>query len=432
MGCVSSTPINNGSAGQDGGGNGIDSGVDGIDSGGTDSATGHGESGGAPASDGGGAGEGGGSDGAIDGSGGSLSLLDCSDPGNATDKKCVRPACAFGGALGTGPKIGCSSGFPEIRFGFVDTASNRLVVAVEMGVQADGNGMILGVDLASGNRTMLSGQYQDPATGTTTKGTGPDLDDVWDVKGAPDGSWVAIVYRSSTLNRQIVRIDPATGNRTSLLNAGSVACTGASNSITPDYSGGLAVGDDGSLYLPLDGNPQGSGYGIAKFSGSPLICSVTSLTGATNAGDNKGSGPANVAVLRGLQFQTGKVWAIADQTASLFSVDVATGNRLRVSSSDSSTTVGTGGTLGVVDLAIGHSVDWTIGQYAGGMFQLASVDPSTGNRTAYMGSRGPVVSAQASNPGVWVYPGSSLLVLTLDNAFILYEPSNDNSNTFSW
>ncbi|MBV9949092.1 MAG: hypothetical protein JOZ69_19745, partial [Myxococcales bacterium] len=215
----------------------------------------------------------------VDGSSGGL-LLDCTRTANASDPRCTGPSCAFAGTLGAGPILGCSSGFPEIRFGFVDPAAGRLVVAVEMGVQSDANGGVFSVDLRSGDRTLLSGQYQDPATGTVARGTGPDLGGVWDVEAAPDGSWLALVAKGSTDNRQIVRVDPATGNRVLVDDFSTLDC-GGGICVTPGYLGGLAVAGDGSVYLGLDDNPVGSGNGVARLAATSTptapACSVISL-----------------------------------------------------------------------------------------------------------------------------------------------------------
>jgi hypothetical protein len=177
-----------------------------------------------------------------------------------------------------------------------------------------------------------------------------------------------------------------------------------------------------------------AGEGAVKFSGSGLgTCSVVTLAQAVTTTDDRGTGPIDVATLRAFHFQApNTIWALADETESLFSIDAMSGNRVRVSSSSAGTMVGAGGSLGTVQLALGNPLIWTIGGFAGGALTLASADPSTGNRTAAPLLNGPAAFAQADNPEVWLVPQSSFLVITGDNAFILYDPATDNSNTLSF
>jgi len=65
---------------------------------------------------------------------------------------------------------------------------------------------------------------------------------------------------------------------------------------------------------------------------------------------------------------------------------------------------------------------WTTGAWAGRDFILTDALVSNGQRTSHDAPKGP---ASFDGPtGVFVHPTKQLLVLVVDNAIVLYDPSN--------
>lgn len=350
----------------------------------------------------------------------------CND--SSKDPRCARPTSNTGASLGAGPAIHGSSGFPAIGEGFID--GRRLVVAVEMGSQYDDLGAVFGIDLVTGDRTVLSGKIEDPAKGPVVVGSGPDLGNVRAVTQA-GSSWMALVSKGSTQALSIIRIDPKTGARTLVrsLDGGVIPCSGSTAKLTIELTNGIAGAPDGTVYAAV-GNISNA-VGIVAISGS--TCNVVTMSGAGGF-ESKGSGPTlnSLDRYKSLKLDGGKLWALHGMSNSLMTIDIATGNRTRVSSGESQTRVGGGDAkVGYKMLAVNGSKVWTSGGWAGSSgFTLTEVLASNGQRTAREGKSGPA-SYNDELTGVWVHPTKPLLVIATDNAFSLYDPATGNSAIIS-
>lgn len=337
---------------------------------------------------------------------------------SAKDPRCGRVSWVAGGSIGSGPAVRGGPGFPSIGDGFVD--GNRLVAAVELGAQSDDNGAIMSFDLTTGDRTIVSGKTEDPAKGPVTVGTGPDLGFVRGV--AQSGStWLALVSKGSTDPVSIIRIDPKTGNRTLEAKIDKPpTCAGSTAKLQIDPTSGIAASPDGTAYVAA-GN-MSRAVTILAFKGGS--CSVVTMSGAGGF-ESKGSGPTIESQdhYRSLRYEGGKIWALHGITNSLMTIDVATGNRARVSSGESSTRVGAGDAkLGYTTLALAGARVWTVGAWAGTRdFILTDALVSNGQRTSHDAPNGPASRDGAT--GVFVHPTKPLLVLVVDNAVVLYDPA---------
>ncbi|MCD0174497.1 hypothetical protein IHN32_00815 [Deinococcus sp. 14RED07] len=134
-----------------------------------------------------------------------------------TDARCVPVSMPAGaGTIGSGPTF-YQGGYEQLRGGFVTPDGKSLIVAVETLRNTDPFGAVMSVDLNTGDRRVVSGYLntvERVGNGVKVQGDRDQLDlyhlgDIFDVKPLPDGSLVAN-------NGQVIRIDPATGNRTLL------------------------------------------------------------------------------------------------------------------------------------------------------------------------------------------------------------------------
>lgn len=368
------------------------------------------------------------SDGDDDGGGGG-SLFDCSASGTDSDPRCNTSTA---GTVGAGPKFtgGLST---AVHHGFI--ADNKLVLAVEFTAVDDVYGGIFTVDLATGDRALVSGKYKDPVNGDVSHGTSPagvSLNQVRDVALGPDGKWYALAAESLQSERLIVAIDPATGNQHVVFNADKTTCTGiSSGQVEFDPDSGIAVGTDGSIYVVLNNLPVSSGKGIARVA-SDGTCTIVTLSGAETTADNHGTGPDVIgSFLYNVTFHNNALALLQFNThSSIITIDPATGNRTMVSVSPDK---GTGPDLATDSMAIAaDGTYWTYNGERNGVFGLVSVDGATGNRTAHDAKYGPAQKEQGDDRGIWVHPDGRHILLQYANAILIYDPATGNSNTLSY
>jgi hypothetical protein len=353
-----------------------------------------------------------------DGGGVSPFPLACSAAKNASDSHCAAPGAVKPGSIGTGPTI-TGSTFPELEGGFVD--GNRIIAAVKYDTAV---GAIMAVDLTTGNRTIVSGTYNDPATGKVVTGTGPDLGGAMDVQRGASG-WYAVSAKG------VFKIDPANGNRTLVWDAAAPAqrCKVGTVEVTP-RTDGLAVDTTDKVYLTLSNNPSKSGVGVVGVLDGK--CEMVSVTGGSV--DRGGGLSIAEAEFHGLRFSAGALWAVEYTSESLFRFALPGGDRTRVSSSMASHVVGEG-ELPVGDGWLGFTADnqvWTTRYFnTGKQLILTPINLATGNRGPFNLADGPVGKGNATNPPIWIHPTSPWLVVGLNNAFVLYDPTTGESYTLS-
>lgn len=357
-------------------------------------------------------------------------LFDCSQAGTDADPRCNT---SMAGTVGSGPKF--TGGLTTtVRHGFV--AGDQLVLAVEFTAADDTYGGIFGVDLKTGNRTLLSGKYKDPVTGDVSKGAGPagkSLNQVRDIALGPNNTWYALAAQNLQANRIVYAIDPATGDQRVVFDAASAPCTGITGvaQVSFDPDSGLAVGGDGAVYLALNNIPQSSGKGVARI-GADGKCTVVTLSGAATSADNHGSGPDVIGTfLYNLTFRDGVLAVLQFNThSSIITIDPATGNRTMVSVSPDK---GMGPDLATDSMAIApDGTFWTYHGQRNGVFGLVSVDPATGNRTAHDAKAGPLKKEQGPDRGIWAHPDGKHILMQYANAILIYDPATGNSNTLSY
>jgi hypothetical protein len=75
--------------------------------------------------------------------------------------------------------------------GYLDVATRTIYVAAANAISGDRLGSFFSVDLDTGDRTLISGPYDDPRMGVGTVGTGPEIGQAFDIEPHPAGGFVA-------------------------------------------------------------------------------------------------------------------------------------------------------------------------------------------------------------------------------------------------
>ncbi len=313
-------------------------------------------------------------------------------------------------AIGSGPSLAPLGGAAALNSGFLD--DRRLVVGAATGYDAHGTalGGIIEIDLTSRSRRVVLGAYQDAARGVVRIETNArlpfTLGPVHDVqRGAlrADGTrpWFAVG------NDGLFAIEPDV-HAAQILSANDlIVCDGISDSMRIAFETLAVDGDDRVLLVANDSS-------IVSFDPRDRSCRLVTSNAAA-------PGPAAHAI-HALRFERDTLWALDD--ASVFRVDLATGERTRTTSPSAYGSVGSGASvLGGARLHVPREGDvWTAGN--GGLF--VRVD-DTGARTRFESSGGPSTTFDIG--GVWSLPDSPVLVATAGSGVVV---ANVFTGSMNW
>lgn len=363
-------------------------------------------------------------------------LLDCSRLGNVDDPRCRETDCDFAGKVGKGVTLACAGSLTELMAGFVDESKNRLVLGLKSTRNFQiPNGVVLSVDLHSGDRTIVSGTYEDAAAGPVSRGDGQQLLDIQGMYSASDGAWLVATGNASA---RVIKIDPVSGNRSVVLDDTLLDCsavTGLDNEAL-DYH--TFIADDKNYYFALS---HGHASGVVKVSSTTFDCSAVTLQSFDDESLDKGSGVsfASLTQFHRLLLQGNKVWALEyAPLKELLSFDLKTGERLRVSSLNSR--VGAGEiAVGAEDMTLNAGAIWSLfedfqseGEGIGSRVELIPSDMPSGNRTAIVPKSGPA-TLNTDIKRIWPAPNSSLFILATEQGAVMWlDPASGASNLFSW
>lgn len=143
------------------------------------------------------------------------------------------------GTVGEGIPFSLGGFTDRVGSGFISEADNALILAFETGGQLDNRGAIMKVDLATGNRTLISGTIDEMDSRgaglayTSDRGNRAqawDLGNVYAVRPGPAGSVYALVDKLGEARSEILKVDLKTGNRT-LVWASKLADDATSSSV---------------------------------------------------------------------------------------------------------------------------------------------------------------------------------------------------------
>lgn len=335
--------------------------------------------------------------------------VNCRDTANAPDPHCTSPTLLGTTMIGAGPRF--VAAYNVVHRGFVD--GNRVVAPIETSSTAS---VIVAVDLDTGDRTVISGQYSAGGPPIIV-GTGNQLPHIFDIQGGPDG-WYALG------NSEVWRIDPSNGNRTRIWSPTSGTPCMLSPATAAYPVNGIAVGADATLYLPVFTTfGTGSGTGI-------VAITATRCTLVSHAGEpvalNRGTGPAIEP--HQLTYRDGKIWSLSVAGEAVGYVDPVTGNRSVVSSTTSGGSGPRAGTTTMALAADGRTM-WTA---CGADLPYVGVDTTTGIRTGHNPAANTPLSVGGGWCTVWAHPRLPLLIVEDVGGFVLYDTATGNSNVLSY
>lgn len=252
--------------------------------------------------------------------------------------------------LGAGPVLADQGSAVEIRYGDLwpeRGESGELITAVSVYTKAPG--FVLGLDLATQERRIISGAYLDPRTGPTTIGEGEMFGEPGYALRGPD-DMIYVYARSEISSGEIWRVDPDDGARTLIwrhgLDSGFAQCMNGVPEERTDPSWtppaplqlqleveGFTVGLDGSFYLTTipNGFPA-PGPALINVAADGSACRVVTMGapefGNTYPAEGIGGGwPLEQYIEEVKQLPDGRL-LINNRT--LMEVDPTTGDRIRI------------------------------------------------------------------------------------------------------
>ncbi|ADV66785.1 hypothetical protein [Deinococcus maricopensis] len=366
-----------------------------------------------------------------------------------TDPRCAAPDTQKAGAIGKGAPIWQGGLYDRIIGG--QLVGDTLYAAVEYGGRSAESpetnnqlGAIVGINVKTGDRTLLAGQ---DVLGNK-KGSGHGLNGIRDVKVLPDGNFLVIVDVSSTDPTYLIKVNATTGDRTvvwtsrpnqpdSPITSGEDTCpsnAGPTSSAYTKLDWKLGV-DGNAAYLTFSESPAGSGFGIAKVNLSTAKCSIVTRY-LINGESTVGSGdviPQNTGSLAGLFLSGGKAYVNSFPNDGLMEVDLQSGARRLIAARASSGKYPSRGSGEDVDhgamLKFGQDFMISNASASESYAKLQRVTPA-GVRSAVNLVSGPA-SRNIQSVDQPIFTDGQLIYMGFDHALLAIDPSNGNSNIIS-
>ena len=159
---------------------------------------------------------------------------------------CLRPyeLRKKGGSVGDGPSYAdiYQAAYTGGHLDETEGSEGTLFLSVSFGGSSGRKGAIVALDIATGDRRVVSGEGPDGVT----VGEGPAFGSVLDVRRAPDGSFYAWTRGANPNSQVLVKVDRVSGNRTEMWKAGYPA---SPQCATQHADNGFAVDDKGRVYV---------------------------------------------------------------------------------------------------------------------------------------------------------------------------------------
>jgi hypothetical protein len=338
---------------------------------------------------------------------------------------CKRPqdVAKLGVQVGPGPSL---YGWNNVRVngGFIDAANDRLVAAVSWGGSSVREGLVMGFDLTTGERTPISGDWS-TAEGKQTIGAGHPLDWAIDVRPGPDGKLYAFAD-VATAKPEIVQVDPETGDRTLVWRGRDEAfgqCasgSGIANQYVQYTSLGFAVEPAGTFLVGF-ANAVVDGRGLVRIAADGSTCEWVTVSGTRPDKLVVGTGDELGGMVQGYTLHGGQIWAQTTQPKALWSIDPATGNR------EVALLAQAGGIIGerwsVWDE--GRGVMWTAGLQSSVTIAAVNLETkaildifATCGEEAFpwfpLCASGPIQINSQNYGGIWMHPKNGNLIVAQD------------------
>jgi hypothetical protein len=351
---------------------------------------------------------------------------------------CKRPynLMKAGISIGEGPTMATAFNI-EFNAGFLDESKGpegTVYVAASFGASTVRSGAVLEVDLATGNRRIVSGfdptGFVDVVNSVLPEvGSGPSFGSVMDVRRSPkDGQVYAYVRTAPPAEQEIVRVDLETGERTLMWKGrrpGFPQCVnpdaGENEGTLQTTDNGFAIDDDGWFYIAISNPTQGRG--IVRIDSDFSRCEVFS-------GIGRGVGPYMSGFVNGFEIKDGKLYGFTTQPKQFIEFDLVTGDRQliynvlgvtppeRHARWDATRNVwwlaGFQDSVSIQALDLENNIVADI--FSGGFFDWMP-----------LGAAGPVQINSLNYGAVWVRSNGNLLVAQDGMSIVEYEPSTGNS-----
>lgn len=367
-------------------------------------------------------------------------LIHCSDLSNQADKHCNLDT-ADPGSIGDGPSVGIQAAIVNsgsIGGGFID--GNRLIVAVWTS-ELSMAGYIMAVDLDSGNRTVISGQYYNNHKELQPGGL---LNHVRDVQPGPNGTYYTIVWGEQR-GFKLLSIDPQKNGAQALVWDSQINHCMINKKEVPVYVDSLASDPDGKVYLAtqtVDPNHADPYTGIVKIENGK--CQPVSYNNLDTATPPLGSGPP-LHLISGLRYNAGSLWAInsnlsnSSDSASLVKIDPNKGDRMFISGKGNLYGSGASNVRAERLFYVDESHILTSGGYSPMDSEdgwIVSVDSKTMTRTGYRPLSGVAAldyGLQKTDNVVWQHPKQPYMIVSIHGgALAFFDPVSQDSYVFSY
>ncbi len=348
---------------------------------------------------------------------------------------CKRPynLMKAGISVGEGPSI-APMYQAEYYGGFLDEAEGpegTLYVAAGLGPSTAWEGLILTVDVATGDRTVIlePGPHSGPSWGPYEYTIGHVLD----VRPAHGRQLYAFVRNPRGTGTHVLQVDRDTGATelkwsTELGDPSKFGfCETPESPFRLQLShSGFAVDPEGRVYIGFSNPTQGRG--IMRLSADFTQCEVVTGNGIAEA--TRGEGPYLSGFIQGFTLHAGQLWAFSTQPKQFFSVDLDTGDRTLWSEP--------GGVTPTERWAVWddtRQVWWLAGMTNG--VSIDAFDPATGKTALIfeggvfpwmpLGAGGPVNINSLNYAPIWLRSNGNLLVAQDGFSIVEFEPSTGNS-----
>jgi hypothetical protein len=341
-----------------------------------------------------------------------------------------------GKRFGAGPSlVGLANG--HYSGGFIE--GDELIVAAYWGSSTAQRGLLVGIDVNTGDRRLISGDHNG-----TVRGAGPGFTYALDARKGPDNNYYVMTQSVLPSAPTIYRVNPTTGDRTVVWrgqNAAFGQCAAGDPSaqaqgIYVQYTNnGFAVDAQGAFYVGY-ANVQRDGRGVVKISANGQTCSFLTATGTRADGLTRGSGPELGGFVQGFTLRNNKLVVQITQPKSMLEIDLTTGNRTELITAQAAGIFGE--RWSVWDAA--RSVYWTAGLQ--GTVTIAAVDParrlimdifSSCGTTEFpwyplCAGTGPIRINSQNYGGIWMHPTNGNLLVAQDSVSIVeFEVATGNS-----
>jgi len=225
----------------------------------------------------------------------------------------------------------------ELKGCATDFTKKVIYYGANWGDQGDSRrAFVFAMDPATADRTLISGQYEDPSDGIYERGAGEHFDTILDMQLGPDG--YLYVFEDSVpgttsadtsplFGRSIYRVDLTSGDRELWWNdrdtrfsASQCGSNTGDHSVHPDiFNHQFELDEQGNFFMTIRGN------GIIRVANDRSKCDwITS-----NDAGGPGTGYAMPALDSGWAYKDGVIYGTSF-FGGIYKVNVATGNRSRI------------------------------------------------------------------------------------------------------